>query len=1101
VIIEEIKQAALREAREARPNPPTPPPPNLKQPTGLSLLFERVQALKVLTRIFFPQDQAAHVTTNSTITGIVEAGISEERKEPYKGLQPFGRDDTEYFCGRRRLTEEIVNEIIKMARQPSTQRFLCIVGASGAGKSSLVMAGVMPRLQEREKHWYCLPPTRPGENPLQALALTLHGYHTQRWNTNVIEKELADPNNARRLQYYINEIARREKSKVVLYIDQFEELFMHRSEESRGDNNGVTNFIKLLMHVARANKGEGFVIITLRADFLDYLLDNRELSNHGKIIHIPAMSREELREVIEKPAEIAGLHFESMLVSDLLNDIEGQKDVLPLLEFTLKELYDRRDHRTLTAKAYAELHGPNGALDRYAQSVYESFLNTQNDDSRKKLQDLVRYLFCSLINVSGPVEKTTRRSVAVAELALDDENENQLLQDTIKVFVDARLLVYPYQESNTTNNNAVSEVVRSTEKVLEISHEALIREWQQLRSWIEESLVDLRHEQHLYVDSLDWKKNKQSGDKKNKYSELYSGKQLRNALALARRRKLTRTQSEFVKESYAYVRKKRFTMAGIILSCLVVFGAIGFPLGYKIHINDLNANNVVTTSADSGPGSLREILTKIYADPNPHANRTITFDSSVQGPIHLTKDFEFSRDITIAGPTGGFITLQGDQQKQTHIIIDPNVKVTLANLEITGGHSYNDSQSFLTNHGNLTLDHCDIHDNSSVNNGGGVANLEGTLTLLDSTTIRNNVSGSGGGGIYSQDGVVIINNSRVYSNTSYNSGGGIYSTRGRIVFNESSLEKNNAKGGDGGGISLFDGQLIFSSSEAHSNNANTYGGAISIAGGTATLSTAHISGNIASPQYGGESIAVVKDTDNDTPGEVTFSDVGQNEDLQLGNGTENILGLVKAGSPVQITSSAKNYPEGGPAPTFIVPNLGPTYYLGVASIDAFCVANHYSYGTFSDPKLDTQNASAIKNASDVKVTCHHAENDNSVPYDARQVCQQKYPNATNVIDRVADFYDQTTLQCYRNVKPLGPVAKEEYAQRYCSSQSSSSGVEDNPRYTAYDWRCKPKTKNELPAGFSVTDVCQFIYNNRRAFDHLTNFYSPEGWECLAPIGK
>ena len=268
---------------------------------------------------------------------------------------------------------------------------------------------------------------------------------------------------------------------MVLLVDQFEDLFTQTpSEDER------RHFLDLLVTAATEPHGPVIVLLTLRADFYDRPMRYPLLYQLMKAHQTPVlpMGIHDLRDVIEKPAALSdvGLTFEGDLVGDLLFEVQGQVGALPLLQFTLDQLFQRRSGRQLTLSAYRELGGVKGALTRQAEKTYSEL---PSDEHRK----LARALFVRLIDPGASEQDTTRRRAALSEFTLDDPNHTRLMRETIDAFITARLL--------TTN-----EVAGTT--TIEVSHEALIREWPRLAEWMREARQDIRLQQTISKDASEW---------------------------------------------------------------------------------------------------------------------------------------------------------------------------------------------------------------------------------------------------------------------------------------------------------------------------------------------------------------------------------------------------------------------------------------------------------------------------------------------------------------------------------------------------------------------------------------------------------------------
>lgn len=1092
VLIAQHEDEALRIYEKAHMPHAEPVKSNAHTPLRSSLRTLRRYFQHVL---FKPQPERSAVNR-------MAIGMSSQvsTTAPYKGLEPFTQQDARYFFGREQLIEKIINCIIDLTEQQSQPnaeaplRFISIVGASGSGKSSLVMAGVMAYLRQRDQHWICLPATRPGYDPLGKLAQMLAPYQPPRdvKAEDTLAKNLRD--NATGLQKLTEAIARYRRCHLILYIDQFEELF------TTGINQADQElFIDRLESVARDPNKRVFVLITLRADFYHRLLENNRLAVllEQQTITVPAMNVEQLRDVIEKPARLAGLTFEGNLVGDLLNDISKQREALPLLQFTLKKLYDQSDQRLLTTRIYEEMGGVSGALDRYAEDIYQGKLPAQQSLTSDRQREMAHHLFSKLIYINGSVDNATRKRAWLSEFELSNPEDRQIMQETIEVFVNARLLIQDNQgfkspvsssEGALPPGHALSSRTGDDNTTLEISHEALIREWKSLRTWIELHLDDLHVQQSVDDASKQWGKEAEPKE------QLYSGKELKKALTWAVSNKPNAAQMRFLQKSQ---RQQRVKTTLFIMICISSF-IVAFPivlLSFNYAINyAVGKSSVVNNTNDDGPGSLRQVLSTTPAGGEIH------FAPSVQGRITLSSDdLTFNRNVTIDGPSEKILEIS--EQGQHRIIIASNKTVTLQNLVFAGSHI--DASSFITNQGDLTLNTCFIHGNSTVSNGGGISNEGGTLTLQNTIISQNTASGNGGG-VYTQSGVVNINRSTIDNNTAITSGGGIYSLQGSVFVNHSSIEKNQAQGGSGGGIDAFHGLLIFTASTVKNNLSTAYGGGIAIVGSQATISTALISQNKAT--NGGGGLAVIKDTENSIPSQLTVMNtdlahnlkapyaVRQNTVIQplktAQAGTPDILGIVTTHEQTtHIVSDERNYKQGSPASNFMPEtDLGSYYYLGTADLDTFCQFYSYSYGSLSEDHFQT--------ADDIEIKCFAQVVDgvDSGPFTALEVCQHDFPNDQNVIDRLADHNDQSALQCYRHVRVLGPIATVEYMQHYC--QSLGDTLDNNNRVTAYDWKCLPP--KGPPTGLSITNMCQFIYKNQHAFDQLVYYYRPDGWNCLAP---
>ena len=316
-----------------------------------------------------------------------------------------------------------------------------------------------------------------GAHPLEALALRLAPHLPDR-SLKSIREDLED-DSARGLHLLATHIVQGSEKKVVLFIDQFEEAFnLTTSEDER------ERFFDLLLAAITERKGPVLLILTFRADFYDRLMTASEL---GRLIEqhrsvVWPMEVDELRAAIKGPAMLpdALLTFEGNLVGDLLYEVRGQIGALPLLQFTLDQLFERRKDHLLTQQAYQEIGGVKGALSKHAEKTYLTLPS-------EKHRELARTLFLRLIDPGITEQDTTRRRATLTELVFVDPEQTRLMQETFDFFVKARLLTANASES--------------TETTIEVSHEALIREWSRLVSWLRTARDDIRLQHVISEDA------------------------------------------------------------------------------------------------------------------------------------------------------------------------------------------------------------------------------------------------------------------------------------------------------------------------------------------------------------------------------------------------------------------------------------------------------------------------------------------------------------------------------------------------------------------------------------------------------------------------
>ena len=396
---------------------------------------------------------------------------------PYKGLNYFDEADADLFVGRETLTNKLVERLLSLTlrNSPHPGCFLAVVGASGSGKSSLVRAGMIPALRwnTASADWqvHLLTPTA---HPLESLAASLTQGSISVSTTATLMDDLA--RDGRSLQIFTKrQLGSANDARVLLVIDQFEELFaLCRSEEERA------SFIDNLLTAASEADGPIMILITLRADFYapcaNYPPLREALARNQE--YIGAMNNEELRRAIEEPARRGRWELEPGLVDLLLHDVGHEPGALPLLSHALFETWQRRRGRTMTLSGYTSSGGVRGAIAETAESVFA-------DQFTHEQQALARRIFLRLTELgdeSGAGD--TRRRASFSELILKPE-EATATRAVLKALADARLI--------TTSENAA-----------EVAHEALIREWPTLHSWLEENREGLRLHRQLTEAAQEW---------------------------------------------------------------------------------------------------------------------------------------------------------------------------------------------------------------------------------------------------------------------------------------------------------------------------------------------------------------------------------------------------------------------------------------------------------------------------------------------------------------------------------------------------------------------------------------------------------------------
>ncbi|WP_017749233.1 caspase family protein [Scytonema hofmannii] len=414
-------------------------------------------------------------------------------KNPYRGLESFEEEHSQLFFGRTQLVEKLQNLV-------KTQPLIVLLGASGSGKSSLVKAGLIPQLrQDKTEKWYILSPIRPGEAPLQALNHALK---------NAQLPEVAAQNPQKTLAMSIDAWAKNHpNSKLLVFIDQSEEIVtLCQNEDERKE------FLQEILKAVNTHNQRLRVILSLRSDFEPQLRDaglqfvptilkvgNTVLKNRwqsGRFI-VSAMTRAELRQAIEKPAETRVMFFQpDELVEQLIDEVADMPGALPLLSFALSELYlkylkRQRDaqnkgitiDRALTQEDYQDLGGVIQSLTQRADEEYEALVK-----ENPAYAQIIRQMMLRMVALGGG--ELARRRVPLSELEYPQQ-KNHFVKEAIERFTNARLLV---KGEDAEGNPYV-----------EPAHDALVRGWQKLLAWKQEDEESLILQRRLTPSAMEWK--------------------------------------------------------------------------------------------------------------------------------------------------------------------------------------------------------------------------------------------------------------------------------------------------------------------------------------------------------------------------------------------------------------------------------------------------------------------------------------------------------------------------------------------------------------------------------------------------------------------
>jgi WD40 repeat protein/DNA-binding SARP family transcriptional activator len=398
------------------------------------------------------------------------APVASVRHNPYKGLRAFTESDADDFFGRDAVVAQLLS---RLRADGYGARFLAVVGPSGSGKSSVVRAGLVPALRAGavpgSDKWF-VAQLVPGGRPFDELATALR--HIAVDAPDDLATRLAGPEG---LSGVLPQLLP-DDADLLLVVDQFEELFTLVADDDRR-----LRFIAMLVGAVNGPSSRVRAVVTLRADFYDRPLEQGELGalTRARTEAIAPMTAAELERAITAPAERAEVTVERRLVAQMVADVVDQPGALPLLQYALTELFDRRYDAMLTVASYRDIGGVAGALARRAETTYVGL--------REAGQRACRDLFLRLVTPGEGVEDTRRREEVAEVTALAPDT----MPGVLDAFGDARLLSFDRDPETRA-------------PTVEVAHEALLREWRRLRGWIDAARDDLRTHRRLQTAAADW---------------------------------------------------------------------------------------------------------------------------------------------------------------------------------------------------------------------------------------------------------------------------------------------------------------------------------------------------------------------------------------------------------------------------------------------------------------------------------------------------------------------------------------------------------------------------------------------------------------------
>lgn len=454
--------------------------------------------------------------------GLREKGIEKSeardwnpRDPPYPGLLAFDEPDAAIYFAREREADEGV-EYLNRAHRFGRPKLMLVLGASGSGKSSLLRAGLLPRLRRDSSQWIVLDPFRPGVHPIRelsgSLARSLRGAGSM-LTREAVEYRLETEGGAALLSLgdEIRLSGSQTAAKLLLSIDQFEELLGHADPA-----HPANRFMHALGTALAGSESTLVCMAAMRSDYLDALQHHPDVAAiEFQSLSLGPLTEAGLREVIERPAELGAIELERGLTDTLLRDT-GTADALPLLAFTLRLLWDRHHGSgRIAAENYEAIGRLQGAVAAEAERVLDVALRLGTESE-------LREALVSLARITEDGSSFVRQAVRWDELPTT-------VHPMLRMFVDHRLLTVRGDGS------------------IEVAHEALFRSWRRLADWLEQDREFMLWHRRLGAGLTEWQRTGEDDD------ALLHGRAIDDAQRWAAQRPQTLTPDErrFVEASGA----------------------------------------------------------------------------------------------------------------------------------------------------------------------------------------------------------------------------------------------------------------------------------------------------------------------------------------------------------------------------------------------------------------------------------------------------------------------------------------------------------------------------------------------------------------------
>ncbi len=415
-------------------------------------------------------------------------------KFPYIGLRPFGRSDSRIFFGREDHTNRLRERL-------EESNFVAVIGESGSGKSSLVMAGLIPELEagflvNARPDWRIIE-FRPGTTPMSVLVEKLCDCLAPELKR--LDQKLAGGTGELNLTDYINSTLEQsetglldllhesgfpENENLLVYIDQFEEIFRFKD---KSESEEIDRFISVMISDTSTEQKHIYVVLSMRSDFIGDCSQFEGLPERisQSTFLVPRLDRDQLTDAICRPAEVFGFKVAPNLEAQLYKEVSLGRDQLPIVQHALMRLHQLgSDSKTIEIPAKEKFRGISLALNDHVDEVYNDLI----PEDQKIAKAVFRCITEKTIE-GGRIRRPTSLSIICSNFKIKEHEAS----DVIEKFA------IPENHFLGVNGGKV-----------DITHESLIRKWEKLQEWVDDEAMLAHQYRRICTDALEWRSLKKT---------------------------------------------------------------------------------------------------------------------------------------------------------------------------------------------------------------------------------------------------------------------------------------------------------------------------------------------------------------------------------------------------------------------------------------------------------------------------------------------------------------------------------------------------------------------------------------------------------------